>query len=697
VIDDDYSKPAQTDDEIFKECAARLAMAIEAESENRESGLDDRKFRYGDQWPDDARRERDLDKRPALTINMTDTLCRRVENNLRQQRPRIKVHPVSGGANVATAEVVEGLIRHIETASNAGVAYDTAGTSAVDIGWGYIRVMTEYVDERSFDQELVIRAVRNSLNVYRDPASVMPDGSDARWYVIAETMRREEYRRLYPRKDEPETFSGFTDPQYIEWDNKETVRLAEYFRIFEKPEKLYQMTDGSTRLESEMPNEAAREAANYHIAKDEAGNEITRRSSVRAVQWFRLEGTKVVDRRILPVEWIPVSCVEGNVVDLDGKAMRFGMVRNFRDPALMMNYWTTMQTERYALAPKAPWVVAEGQTEDHAEWDSANTRSYSKLTYKPVAGPDGVTALPPPERQPPVPVESGLEAAALQAERMLMAVAGMPQEGADGSRVVSGNKYLQRRQAMQDITHFHFYDNQSQAIAHVGRILLSWAPKVYDRKRLQRIIGVDGTPSVVTINDKQTVDGVVRVLNDVTIGRYDVVMDAGPGYQTKREEGEEAMIALLGTELGKLIAQSAPDLVIRSMDFAGAQDLADRLVGQSPEGMEKVLAGLPEQAQSIIRGLQAKLEQADQLIQQQHQEIKFKTSIEEMWRNFEREKLNKTDATKRHDVAERGHTAVAVAEIHEAGQLMNTDKEAEHNRRAAKDLLESADRAEKTH
>ena len=698
MIDDDYSRPAQTDDEIFRECAARLEIAEAAESENRKQGLDDRKFRYGDQWEDDARRAREIDKRPALTINTTDTLCRRVENNLRQARPRIKAHPVDSASSMATAEVVEGLIRHIETTSNASVAYDIAGTNAIDIGWGYIRVVSDYIDEKSFNQELAVRQVRNPFTIYIDPTAVQPDGSDARWYIVAETLTREVWRQLYPRKDESRDYLGFSDPMYQAWDNKETIRVAEYYRVYEKPEKLYLMNDGSTRFESELPGEESQRQTGYTHARDEKGDPIYRRSARRVIQWFRLDGAKVIDRRTEPGKWIPIARVDGNVLDIDGKAHRFGLVRNYRDPAKMLNYWTTMQTERYALAPKAPWLVAEGQTEDHPEWEDANRRSYSKLTWKPIAGPDGVTMVPPPLRQPPVPMESGLEAAAMQAERLLMLVAGMPQEGVDGSRVVSGNKYLQRRQAMQDIVHFQFFDNQQQGIAHVGRILLDQIPYRYDTKRMQRIIGVDGTPSMVAINDKSTADGVTRVKNDLTVGRYDVVMDTGPGYQTKREEGAEQMLMLLETKgLGEVIAKVAPDTVVRNLDFAGAQELADRLMGESPEGLDKVLQGLPQQAQSIIKGLQAKLKQADDLIQQQHLEIKYKRETEDAWIALEKYKTDKTDQTKRRDTDARADSAVAVAEIHGATQLLNTNTEAAHDRRAAKDLIDKADEAARKH
>jgi len=50
---------------------------------------------------------------------------RRVVNNMRQQRPRIKVHPVGDGADITKAKCDRRLDRHIENFSQAAIAYDT--------------------------------------------------------------------------------------------------------------------------------------------------------------------------------------------------------------------------------------------------------------------------------------------------------------------------------------------------------------------------------------------------------------------------------------------------------------------------------------------------------------------------------------------------------------------------------------------
>ena len=226
----DQDKLAVTDEEIWQECSERLRRAVEAEGDNRTKGIECLQFRDGQQWPSDLYDQRKMDKRPSLTINHTNTFCRRVVNNMRQQRPRIKVHPVGDGAQIQEAQVIEGIIRHIENMSNAQVAYDTGGESAVNIGWGYARVLTDYIDEKSFDQEIKIAPVRNTFTGYIDPAATLPDGSDMDWFIFSEKMKRTDYVRDYPEYAIRDFQHGGAGDELADWENKDEIRLAEYFQ-----------------------------------------------------------------------------------------------------------------------------------------------------------------------------------------------------------------------------------------------------------------------------------------------------------------------------------------------------------------------------------------------------------------------------------------------------------------------------------
>lgn len=709
----DLDKDALTDEGIFIEAAARLKISSDADGNNRVDGLQALAFVDGDgQWDTDIKNDRTTTGRPALTINHTAVACAKVKNTLRQQRPRIKCHPVGGGATVEDAKVVNGLIRHIETLSSASVAYDNAGSAAVDIGWGYCRIVGEYVDPKSFDQELLIKAIRNSFTVYDDPGAIMPAGEDRRWLLISTKMKRTQYKLEYPRAKNCDWHGGDAPGDMnLDWDNKEEIRLAEYYRIHEVADTLYMMSDGRTALKSELPTPDIMAKTGWTIQLKE-GKPIERATTRRRVEWYKLNGKEIIDQRVIPGRFIPVLRCEGNVLDVNGVVKRKGMVKDLMDPARMFNYWRTMQTERYALAPKAPWVAAEGQIEGHPEWNDANQKSYSTLIYKPIAGPDGITLLPPPQRQNPVQIEAGMSEAAQGALADFMAVAGIPQENPDiAARVISGNKYLQRRQGMQDLANFQYYDNQTYMIMWVGIVLLELIPHYYDTERMQRIIGEDGVPQMVTLNQQTPKEGqdpqaiaIYNVKNNLQLGRYDVVMDTGPGYQTKREEGTEAVLGLLGTPLGQKVADTSADLVLRNMDFNGADDIADRLVPFNPDGMEKVIKDLPKQAQAIVASLQQQVQQQGKVIEQQAMEIKYRgaikqeelkahTLVESAKLEHADKKVSTEDATKRLEIDTRAGTALAVAEIHGATQLLNTNTEAGHDRAAAKDMIDSAQRA----
>jgi hypothetical protein len=701
----DFDKDATTDEGIWRECAERLRIAVEAESENRIRGIDALKFRWGEQWPEDVRNNRKIEQRPALTVNHTNVFCSRLENTLRQQRPRIKCHPVGDGANVDTAATVNGLIRHIEDRSKASVAYDTGVTAALNIGWGYWRIVSEYLDPMSFDQELLIKPIRNPFTVYMDPSSVMPDGRDQGWCIISETMKRAEYKRRYPQAANVEwRYVDAPGDMTLDWESKEEVRLAEYYRIHEVKDTLIKLTDGSVRLKSKLPDAVLLATIGLMPAVGDDGKPIERPTTRRVVQWFRLNGKTVVDRRIDPGEHIPVVKCEGNVLDVNGQVKRKGMVEDLKDPAQMFNYTETSKTERYALTPKAPWVVAEGQIEGHPEWTDANQKSYSTLIYKPIAGPDGVTMIPPPQRTPPAQVEAGMAEWSNSAERNLMAVAGMPQENPEiSARVVGGNKYLQRRQGMQDLTHFQYYDNQTLAIAWTGALLLERIPFYYDTKRMQRIVGEDGVPQIVTLNEQAPVPespGVMAVKNDMTVGRYAVVMDTGPGYATKREEAAENMLQLLTTPLGEVVVATGPDIILRNMDFHGADELADRAAATTPAGMDKIMEGLPKQAQNIIGALQQQLQQKDSLIKEQALEIKYHGKVQAAKVEADLVKTEQNNDTKlriasmdnatRLDTEDtKASTARDVAEIHVAGQLLNTHVESREEEKMADKMIKA--------
>lgn len=660
-----------------EEAVEFLRDVAEVESSNRVEGLEDLKFRFGDQWPAIIQNSRNLESRPCLTINEVDAYCRQVENQQRQQRPRIKVHAVDNIADPKIAEVLGGITRHIEVNSDADWAYDTAFMFADTIGWGYFRMRTDFTREDSFDQDIYIDQIENPFTVYFDPNSSLPDGSDAEKALITDLMTKDAFEKAYPGASTggfEERAAGDTDS---DWVTEHDIRIAEYFYVERQKARLVKLSDNTVLWADQLPNQQILDSVGIKIVGD-------RESYKRAVKWCKTTSFEILEEKVIPGRWIPVIPVYGSSYIVNGRRIRFGLVRFAKDPQRMVNFWQTAITESIALAPKAKWLMPEGADEGFEnEWAQANVTAKPVLHYRPKVDANGGEVIKPDRLQPEPPPAGSIEAAML-ASQNLQRVLGIYDPGITQSRMHKSDKTINAEDQQTDQSNFHYYDNLTRSLKHAGRIILDWTPKVYDTQRVMRIIGQDGRPDQVTVNEKKidpTTGAVQEILNNVTIGDYDVVMDTGPGYNSKRQEAVAIFTQMLGTPLGEKIAMVADDVIVRQLDVPGADVIADRLAAANPMAQIDDKSDVPPQAQMMIKGLQQKLEQAGKIIQEQGLEIKYRHALEDKKQDgaTKRELMKETgrvhveqmkDATKAHDVESRALTAQNVAEINGIVQLL---------------------------
>lgn len=695
---------ALSETDIFDEARDRLQICTDLESSDRNRAKTEILFREGEGHWDSNYVTSASQEAPELVINLTDALCMRVENNLREQELTGKAHPVGDGGDVDVAKIINGIGRHVEVRSEAEVAYDQADKSAITHGWGYFRLIAEWEHPKSMRKDLRILPIRNVFTVYMDPSAIMPSGSDQNWCLISNKMKRTEYKRRFPSASNASWSDIDRNSGVGDWEDKEDIRLAEYFRIREKAEKLYgirNVASGEERTfyESEMPPTLAE---GWKI-------EGERESMRRAVEWFRLNGLKVVEREQLPGTWIPVFRVEGNAVDIDGKVTRRGMVRSMMDPQRMVDYGEVAKIRRLGLTPQSPWVAAAGQTEKHPEWTDSNRSAFPVLIYDPVTitTAQGEIPLPAPQRQQPAGIEQGFSEFVQGMRTNLLAVAGMPNEpGADKNQVVSGVA-LDRRQTLSDQSHLQYAKGRKSAVTQCWRVMIEWIPPYFnDPGRVQRIIGEDSVPELVTLNQKEPNDPLQKVMNDLSVGRYDVVMGTGPSFETKRTEGAENLLEMLKIEaLAEIIAKTAPDLVFRSIDHPYMQQLADRLLAQTPDGLKKILEQLPERARNVVTALSKENANLKQALQEAQQELQSGLAKAHLQATVQAHDTEETNKTKRADTESRertaiqitamkGHVELAKEEIAAGASLLNTHAEAAHHAREAERMIENADRTE---
>jgi Phage P22-like portal protein len=618
-----------------------LKLANDADTNNRAEALEDLKFAAGDQWPVEIQNSRNLEARPCLTINKIDAYVRQVTNQQRQQRPRIKVHGMNSQSDAKIAEILTGICRHIEVNSDADHSYDNAFNYAVRCGFGYWRVKTDYVREDSFDQEIYIEPIHNPFTVYFDPNSTLPDGSDAERCLITEVVSKKVFEKMYP---DAETGVGFTQKgtgdSNAEWVMKEDIRIAEYWYTERKADQLCLLSDGSKKFRSDLPSDKDLLARGLVVIDE-------RPTLKKQVKMIKCTAMEVLEEGDWASKFIPIIPVYGEEFVVDNKRKKYGLVRMAKDSQRMYNFWKTALTESVALAPKAKWLLAEGQDEGHEnEWAQANIKSMPVLRYK-QKDIEGVPAPVPTRIQPEAP-PAGIIQAADGINSDMQAVLGI----FDANQLATGNisgKALNGQQQQIDLTNFHYYDNLTRSIKHTARIILDLIPKIYDQARVMRIIGDDGKPDLVEINKRQQDEyGVDKILNDVTVGEYDVVMDTGPGYNSKRIEAVNSMMPLLSADPN--LIGVAGDLIFRNMDFPGADVIADRLAASNPLAQIDEKSPVPPQVQMQLKQSQATIQQLQQQLQAMQLMLKNRADVEQLKQDAETKRVLIKETNRAHDI-----------------------------------------------
>jgi hypothetical protein len=487
----------------------------------------------------------------------------------------------------------------------AEIAYDTALECAVYGGFGYWRVKTDYAHDDTFDLDLCIERVANPFTVYGDPKSQAADASDWRWGFVTELLSRDEFASKYGKNAKTISWSADKDERDQHWQDEDKIRIAEHW-----------VRDEVTRPIVKLSTGIVLDADAYKASKalfDAQGIVVVGERETRSwkVTQHILTGAEVLES----VEWsgryIPIIPVYGDEVNVEGKRYFRSLVRDVRDAQLMYNYWRTATAELVALAPKAPFIGEQGSFDNDPNWKTANTKSHAYLEYKKGAVP--------PQRQPFAGVPAGAMQEALTASDDMKAILGIYDASLGARSNETSGRAIMARQREGDVSTFHYIDNLSRAIRYCGRVLIDLIPTVYNAERMIRVLGEDGAPKVVQIAAGQ--DQMPPGVYDLTRGKYDLVVESGPSYTTKREE-----INVFLTEVLRANPATAPllmDVIVRNMDFPESDKIAARfkamlpppiqaLEQQDEDGQQAgVIAQQLVQAQMQIQQMQQALQQAE--------------------------------------------------------------------------------------
>lgn len=549
---------------IIKLARERRDAAHKAMLVHHERAVDDLRFVRGEHYPEDVRQEREANGQPCLTVNNLPQFVRQVTGQIRALNPAIRVIAGDGDASADVAEVIEGLIRHIENRSDASSVYEAAAESAAACSLGFWRIRSDYEGDDTFDQEILIERVYNPFAVFLDPQAKHPTRSDAQWGFIVEDMPVEAFKEAYPTA-RTEDFTSDHKPDWTaNWAHGDAVTVAEYFWIEFEEYTIGLAPDGTVIKDPKPPMAYTK----------------TRKVKAPRVKWAKISGAEVLEGpEDFPSRYIPIVAVTGEEWHYGEESYISSVIRFAKDPALMYDYAISTSAEVIALQPKSPYLLTAKQISGReTEWAEANSANTVALVYTPDP------AAPPPIRVPSAMSSEGLTTTMQIAAEDQKRTTGIYDAGLGArSNETSGKAIMARKEESQNSTSI-YADNMVKSVMHTGKIILDMIPKIYDAKRTVRILGEDDKEKIVVINDLLIAQDGIQPVNDVTIGKYDVRIQVGPSYQTKRQEGQDGMMEFM--RVVPQASQVAGDIFAGMQDWPEADRVQERLKKTLPPGLE---------------------------------------------------------------------------------------------------------------
>ena len=575
----------------------RLAMdrfdrAWTFDEDNRNEAEGDLEFLTGEgQWQDSDKRAREQAGQPCLTINRMPQFVRQVTGDIRKANPAAKVGPGDGEASKEIADVYQGIIRDIEQACDASSVYENAAQSAAACGVGAFRILTEYATPETFDQVLKVKWIPNPFAVYWDPLARDPSRRDAKFCFVCDWISKKDFEAKYPGKNAT-SFGGRNEGG--RWFNGDNVRIAEYWWIEEEDRTLYLLASGEIATEKPEGVEVQAE----------------RKAPITRIKMAKMSAHEVIEE---PKTWvgtmIPIVAVVGEEIHDGENIVRTSVIRYAKDAQRLYNYGRSAHAELVSMQPKAPYLVTAKQVEGlETLWNQANVKNRPYLPYNvdPQAGA-------PKRETPPIPSQGLMQEVSLAAEDM-KATTGIYDAGLGAQSNETSGVAIRQRQEEGDVATSIYVDNLAKSIAQCGRIMVDMIPKIYDGQRMVSIVGEDEVQDLVEINALDPETG--QIVNDLSVGRYNVRIAMGPSYTTRRQEAAEQLIAF--AQAVPAVAEVASDLIARTQDWPGADEIADRLAKVLPNGVADTEEDLTEeemmaqaQAQEEQQRKQAQLEQFD--------------------------------------------------------------------------------------
>lgn len=582
---------------LLEQALKHYKADLEADKENRDGYAADMKFtlKPGEQWDVDTKRDRGKD-RPMYEFNELRIKCKNAINQIRTNRPQAKIRGFEEG-DKELAEIRQGLFLNIWNDSDGDSVTDYTAIHQVVGGYGAIRVDTEYDEMSVSEQNIKIRSVINPMCVLADRNARDEMKRDAKHWFVFSKIPNDEFEAKYPEADR---VSFELDTELEPDDDEETTWVAEYW--VKKPivRNLCLLSNGKTIDKDDPRNSELPDGVT--VVKE-------RRANGHKICQYIISGSAILEG---PNDWagtmFPFVPVYGEYMVVDGKVVWYGLPRFGKDAQRAHNWAMTSVIETIAAAPQAKFWATPEQARGHtAMWAEANKKNFPFM----LANPD--PAMPGfPQMMGGAQVPAALVTVAQMSANALNNTVGIYEANEGRQSNETSGRAIRARQESGQLATYNFGDNMAKAHRRIAEIVLDLQPKIYDTERNIRILGKDGSEKYIRINQPDPVTG--KILNDLSAGKFDIVVTTGPSYATQRQEAAEFYTQF--SQANPVVGAAAADLIMKAQDYPMSDAIAERIKLMLPPQVQQAIAAQGKQSPEVQAAM-AQVQAMEQQLQQQ--------------------------------------------------------------------------------
>lgn len=569
--------------------------------------------------------------KPTIEFNILESYISRQRGEFAKHEPMIEVHAADGipvssltPEFIETLKLVEAHFKSIFSPSANDMLSYNVYTDLLAGGFSVMKVMTEYVNEMSFEQNICVKRAFDPTLCFFDPLARESHKGDGRFCGEISPMTREAFEELYGKEATINmrfTRSLSTFSWSFKNEEEEIILVCDLYEKKCKREKIIKLSNGHVVTQKQYDKFLEQWEKEEHIEQPPIPVGESRITTIEKICRYRFCESKILEYVETDFKHFPLVFVDGNSVMLSegqsaGQMTRpyvyhaegIQKLKNFSGQCLG-NELENLVQHKFVVAIEA---IPEDYQTAYQNVQKADTLVYSH--FLDARNPD--VTLPPPREIQRTPIPPEITNTFRMSDEMTQTILG----NYDAASVInrdnmSGIAFA--RSAIQSNTAATPYIvGFIKGINRVAQIILDLIPKYYRTPRSLPITLPNGDHSQMIINRPG------HIYLNYDPNSLQVKVEAGVNFALQKEVSLNTIVNLMKASpiFAEFMNQHGLQILLDNIDIRGVEGLKQKAAQYEQE--------LAQQRQQQQQAAQKQQEAQMQQMQQQAQVEQQKAALE---------------------------------------------------------------------